>query len=637
MANNTHADDRDMYIEISVDEYIKTHDLKIVDLIDDKSTSARDMRVEIIAQINEKIALANALRAKGDKLRNVSSLPGYAVAQLLIATGDVKRLTLGTSGYDIIAKRYYKNAKTTYTWKWAGTYEIINVNNYDNAVMRALSLLIPDANAHDETTLIRYLACHAESVSLNNDNQLVFFRNGVWDYRTKTLTAYSDPAFDQKYRDTISLAKLPVYHPLGAGAVLAPNALGHLPEPTITNPDGTMWKPSSCFEDPFDMTDEVGRASNTIMWELLHFLIRHMNGQPHLYHFWVDAGGKGHNGKSTLWEIMQRLIFKELEAGDEDLKTSGRTVIDCAIEDLEKDYVVAQNIKTAYAIVGQESKAATSYIENCAMIKMLAREQEYTFRQIRQEPFSFKFRGALIQQINKAPMFAEKTDSMFTHSVNVPFVNSFDESRHYIKDDYILREEVAEWLAYRVTVEMEPLTAYSTWALKTLEPFKREMLCETMNTMQALDEIVPGLYMNFIPAELLYDLYIRWCDKNGVNGRSVVSFKVFRDDLEQYGINNNDSVEYTKKYARTSTTDLDHDHPAMKAYAYSNRNYMSTYARQTNIDTVMNYKGALNPNQFSDNGKTKVWTKGGLRRLVKWQDMVKDSDVIVEIDEDNNI
>ena len=87
-------DDRDMYIEAGIAEYIKDHDIKITDIIDSKSCKAREIRTELISTINEQITLANQLRAKGDRMQLLKALPGYAVACILIATGDVKRLVL---------------------------------------------------------------------------------------------------------------------------------------------------------------------------------------------------------------------------------------------------------------------------------------------------------------------------------------------------------------------------------------------------------------------------------------------------------------------------------------------------------------------------------------------------------------
>lgn len=627
---STIIDDRDTYIERVITTYIEKNDIKLTDLIDSKG-KARAIRAEIVTEINEQITLANQLRSKEDRMPLLKNLPGYAVAMILIATGDVKKLT-NDSGGKIIAKRYYKNASTLDEYKWAGTYEIISEISDDNSVMKALSLLVPDASRHDEHSLIRYLACHTPAAHMNLNNKLIFFRNGVWDYKTKTLTAYDADDYEDKYADVVSLSKLPVFHPYGAGATLTPDASGFIEEPEIMNPDGTTWTPSSCFTAPFS-EDEIGNACSTVIWQLAHFTLRHMNGAPHLYHFWIDEGGKGHNGKSTLWELIQRLIKKDHEAGDDDLISSGDSVISCNVESLDKDYVLAQNILTAYAIVGEETNASTTYIENCATVKMLSREQECTFRQIREAPFAFRFSGALVQQCNKPPIFSEKSDSMFSHSVNIPFIKAFTDDRSYIKDDYIKREEVAEWLAYHLTVEMDALDKYDPEALKTLEPFKREMISAGMSTMQALDEIVPGLRMNFMPSELLYDLYLRWCDINGVTGKAVVSAKTFKNDLEQYGLNNTNEVEFTKKAARSSMKDLEQIHPALCEFSCSNRMSLTSYA-QTNGNSINT--GRLSHEKFTDEtGKRgRLWTKCGLRRLVKWQDMPAVADIVAEIDED---
>lgn len=618
--------DRDYYVECTIKDYISKNQISLSNLTIE-SDAIQQMRYTLIANINDRIELENQIRSKSDKIQKLKALPGYAVAKLLIATEEVKRLNLGQS-QRIVSKRYFINQSGDL--EWSGTYEMVDFDD-DNAVMKAMSLLNPDATTHDERSMMRYLYCHAPRAYLQSNNKLVFFRNGVWNYEDKTFTNYDDTSYDSKYKDIITLAKLPVFHPLGSNAKLVFDENGEIEEPIFSAPDGTTWRPSECFSAPFS-DDAIGHACEKIVWQLAHFTLRHMNGLPHLYHFWIDAGGKGHNGKSTLWELIQRLIKKDIEAGDDDLAACGDTVINCAIENLEKDYVLAQNITTAYAIVGEESNASTSYIENCAMVKMLSRSQEYTFRQIRQEPFSFRFDGALVQQCNKPPLFAEKSDSMFTHSVNIPFSNTFSDDRAYIKDDYIKREEVAEWLAYMLTVKMDALEAYDADALKTLEPFKREMLADGMSTMQALDEIVPGLHMNFMPAELLYDLYIRWCDTNGVTGRGVVSAKVFRDDLEQYGINNNYNIEFTKKKARSSMKDLHESHPALIAFGSSNKNCLSDFIK---ILGNRGNEGYLNPDRFSENLRGKIWSKGGLLRKTDWRNIKNDDDDTVEIDEDS--
>ena len=135
----------------------------------------------------------------------------------------------------------------------------------------------------------------------------------------------------------------------------------------------------------------------------------------------------------------------------------------------------------------------------------------------------------------------KKNDSIISHTVVIRFERSFDDSRPYIKSDYVLREEVAEWLAYKLTMDMPCYDAYDAKSLKALEPNKREMLTESMPSLRFLDEVVPSLKMRVMPLELLYEMYVRWCD---VTGEREQSMRVLRDDLEQWANNNAYGVEF---------------------------------------------------------------------------------------------
>ena len=166
------------------------------------------------------------------------------------------------------------------TWKWSGTYYKFSEKDLACQIMQAFQRLSPNGTAQDVETFKRELR-RAPVAYLQRDDKLVWFRNGVWDYRTRTLTAYEDPSFEAKYPDQITLGKLPVFHPYGAGAVLHPDAAGYVAEPIIQNDkDGTDWHPGQMLEDPFDMTTAEGRASSLIIWQTMQFTIRHLNGLP---------------------------------------------------------------------------------------------------------------------------------------------------------------------------------------------------------------------------------------------------------------------------------------------------------------------------------------------------------------------
>ena len=60
---------------------------------------------------------------------------------------------------------------------------------------------------------------------------------------------------------------------------------------------------------------------------------------------------------------------------------------------------------------------------------------------------------------------------------------------------------------------------------------------------------------------------------------------------------------------------------------------LSGYVR-TNGATVS--AGSISPEKFTDETRKrgKLWTKSGLRRIIKWQDMPERSDIVAEFDED---
>ena len=622
----TMPSDRDGIISAQADTYLASISITIPDLLDPASDIPDQIRGDILSQIRLAIELENQARAGASKLKCPEALPGYIVARILMRTGDVRTLVTGTSGHKLVAKQYHREAGA---WKWSGTYGIVDTEDNTSQVMMIFQRLCPNGTKQDLATLAREL-CKAPRAYLQNDDKLVWFRNGVWDYRRMALTEYDDSNFDRLYPTQICLGKLPVYHPYGHGAVLKPDADDVVAEPVICNADGTTWHPGQMLTDPFDMASKEGQASSQIIWQAMQFMLRRLNGAPGLYHFWVNANGRGHNGKSAIWAMMQRLLTKRKEQGDDDLHDTTQRVIPASVEELDEPYALAQHILTAYAIVGEESNSGsgTTYVDRCATAKMLARGQEMPYRVIYGKPFNFTFKGLLLQQSNKAPIFAEKNDSIVSHTVVIRFERSFDDSRPYIKDDYVLREDVAEWLAYQLTVERPCLECYDADALRTLEPNKREMLTESMPSLRFLDEVVPSLHMRVMPLELMYELYIRWCDMTGEKEQSM---RVLRDDLQQWANNNSYGVDFFAqgRRVRTDMDDLRYVQEPLADYRETRKHGRNKFCdpRAWGLvapDKARQLAGALNVSEMcyvDDAGKPKPrqWNKGGLIRTTPWQ------------------
>ena len=624
-----------------VKDYMAQNPVNIPDLLENGCIRAEKIHDDLLMAYRLDRLLVNTGLSKGEYLNVMRKLPGGVAAQIILATGDVRVLLIGSSGYRIIMKKYYRNASTGWRYNWAGSWEIVSeAKEAISPLMKIFRRLCPNPSSADITNF-RNALLDAEATRATEDKMLVFFRNGVWNYRDRSFIAYDDPSYDTKYPTQITLRKLPVYHPLGCGAKLAPNPDGSITEPVIHNDaDGTDWSPGEMLRAPFDMETDVGKACNLIIWQAMQFLIRKTNSDFGFYHFWIDADGRGRNGKGTIWDMMHRLIEKPIDGGgDDDLDDTSDVVAPIPVDKLADDYLLSQYILTAYAIVGEESDGTVTYIERCSVAKMLARKQEMTFRIIREAPFKVAFDGFLLQQSNRAPVFSEKNDSVISHVIVIPFMKHFDGSQAYIKTDYVLREEVAEWLVYVLTVQMDALVDYDAAALKVLEPYKHEMMKNSMTTFQFLDDALPGLPLSFIPSEFLYSLYQRWCDKNGVSGKSVVSFRVFREDLEQFGLQNNHGVVYTtdrtrvRDFFEAGTTNVKEEWkdrwiPALSEYGYSERLKETDWSQRWydihHSNSLLNSKlSRLNFAMFriSSSKQPRQFCKGGLKRITPYDDM----------------
>jgi phage/plasmid-associated DNA primase len=558
-------------------DYVEAHkhDYTLYDLADRTCDEADYRHDELMDSIYQEFELENATRkaSNQDKFKAPTSLPPRSAADLINGTGDVRVLKTGSKGYLLAVKKYYRNASTNWATKWAGWWEIIDPNDETNIVYQAFRLLCPSARPVDKKAFDMCLL-DTDFSTATQDPHLVWFRNGVWNYKDRSFTEYDDPDFDEKYPTEICLGTLPVYHPLGKapqGQVAEIDANGHVIEPVLTKyGDHKPWKPTDQITEPFDMDTEVGKACSLLLLQSMQFLIRKTNSEHGYYQFWINGGGQGHNGKGTTWDMMNRLITKDYRVGDEDLGDMSNRIISASVDEFEDDKVqraLARNIMTAYAITGTETNASsTSYVADGKTFKILCRGEEMTFRDLYQSSFSYAYNGFLLQQCNRVPRFQEKNNSITSHLFVLPFENKFGEDRGYIKRYYVKDPVVASYWAYRLTVEMDMLTEYDADALKVLEPYKRDILKASMNTFDFFDDVLSGIQLTVIPSEFLYSLYKGYCAKRGITGKAVVSFSSFRQDMEQYGLNNDNGVYYTKDRKRTDKDEVTMFCPVMHDY-----------------------------------------------------------------------
>ena len=524
------------------------------------------------------------------RLSSLYTLPGWVVAQILISTGDVKVLNTATNenpdgSLRVIRRHYFKNAHTQNRFKWSGQWALYNQKYNNDALILILMTINPAADDKEIKNFTRQLN-KAPMVYMNARKDLVFWRNGVWDYSTQTFTNYDDAVYDDLYGDVICLCKFAVNHPLGrmwgGQAPMSFDANGVLIEPSYTCHDGTVWTPSYQLQAPFEIGTVEGDASFDCYIHFMQFTLRGMNGDPGYYHIWINGYGDGTNGKGTAGDMIELLMHNlKPVPGCEDLATAP-LVIPVAIDELGEDHKLnGTNLLSARFIRGQETDSTSGgsvYVKNCALPKNLARSQPEQYRDLYEMPVIITWTGGLLQECNYTPIFADKSVSMIRAILVTRFNKHFGTDKGYIKSDYILRDEVRSWIAWYITTQVPCYTSYNKASTDVLQGNANEMLKESMNSAQFFDEVLPQLPLNVIPVDLLYYMYERWCRENGLKGPQVVPKNTFTRDMQQYANMPGAAVSFTANVKRMHKEDYKAREvlniPALErwGYDYSNTN-----------------------------------------------------------------
>ena len=127
------------------------------------------------------------------------------------------------------------------------------------------------------------------------------------------------------------------------------------------------------------------------------------------------------------------------------------------------------------------------------------------------------------------PRVRDKSDSFFRRQLFIPFTKCFTGAeRKYIKQDYLHRKEVLEYVMFRVLnmnyYEFDVPEVCKT-ALEEYKEFNDPV-------RQFMADIMPELQWDLVPFTFLYDLYKAWYKKNiGQDKSSFKSKQMFMKDI----------------------------------------------------------------------------------------------------------
>ena len=188
----------------------------------------------------------------------------------------------------------------------------------------------------------------------------------------------------------------------------------------------------------------------------------------------------------------------------------------CAAIPLEKfsQEFLLEPLSHVSAVITDEN-STKSFVKDSDTLKAAVTGDELFINRKFKKPISLKFKGIIIQCINALPRFSDKTESLYRRLLIVPFDKSFTgKERKYIKDDYLNRKEVLEYVLF--------LILNSNYYDLDIPQECKNMLDEYKQfndpVRDFLDTFLDVFVWDLVPYSFLYDLFKAWSKEVSPSG-----------------------------------------------------------------------------------------------------------------------
>lgn len=497
---------------------------------------ASDIESDLLEYLNDEIELANAgILNKARKYSMLSSLPESVISQIILKLYPIASLKLegGTKALAI----YCNSGKNT------GLYDMD-----EDAIKRVIEQYGPNMTEKEIKDIFAKLERNAPLISLTQDKDLIPLNNGAFQYKSKKLLSFSP--------DMVFTAKCGVdYNPLAQNT-------------TIQNSeDGLDWDVESWMQSLSDDPEIVN-----LLWEIIGACIRpnvEWNKSAWLY----DT--KGRTGKGTVCRLMQNLCGEE-------------SYDSIAVEDFGTDAFL-EKLMQKTAIICDENNVG-SYLDKAKNFKKAITGDPITINRKYRSTIKFRFRGFIVQCMNSLPRVKDKSNSFNRRLLIIPMTKCFDGiERTYIKEDYLGRKEVLEYVLYKVL----NMDYYSLSEPKSCKDLITEFKEYNDPLSEFWIEFREQFVWDLLPFSFLYDLFREWSRRFCPSGK-IISHNSFCRELRK--LVENDTLWEAMDNPVTTGKKIDQREPLIEEY---------------------NVKGWQNPAVCSILPLQRLWTKSTYRGLVR--------------------
>lgn len=453
--------------------YIKTLKEAAVDAVNDalaqpKLPSPDEIEGNILDNSRNAVAMYNSIAQQGAKWKVPTELQSFQVAYVMLRFHYVALIVPNSSETD---------ADRMLLGVYVDEGDNEGLYTTDETAIRRIARQYKDNITRKEMQeLMDVLREEAPRVQRCMEPNLIAVNNGIFDYETKQLLPFTP--------DKVFLSKSRINYNPNAQNVVIHN-----------NEDGTDWDVESWMVDLFD---NIGLTN--LIWQVLGAIIR-----PNVP--WNKAcfmySESGNNGKGTLCELMRQLVGEGSYAS-------------IPLSDFGKDFLL-EPLVSATSVIVDENDVGT-YIDKAANLKAVITGDTIQINRKFKAPIYYKFRGFMVQCLNEMPRVKDKSDSFYRRQLFIPFTKCFTGAeRKYIKNDYLKRKEVVEYVMYKVLnmncYEFDVPEECKT-ALEEYKEFNDPV-------RQFMGDIMPELQWDCVPFQFLYELYKAWYVRNVSDNQSV--------------------------------------------------------------------------------------------------------------------
>ena len=422
----------------------------------------------------------NATAPTGAKITVPTDLTPATIAELMLAMYDLKTINCaGTNSereYDILG-----------IYQEDGPNKGIYISD-EIEIHKLIDRFNSELNDYEIKQTVNILRQEAERVERCSDPDLIAINNGIFNYKTKTVEPFRP--------DLVFTAKCRVDYNPAATNITIHNAS-----------DNTDWNVEDWILELFDDPDIA-----ECIWQIMGAIIR-----PNVY--WRKAAWfvseKGNNGKGTLCQLMRNLAGNQSCAAIQ-------------LSDFGKDFML-EPLVHATSIITDENDVGT-YIDKAANLKAIITNDVIQINRKFKSPIAYQFRGFMVQCVNEMPRTKDKSESFYRRQLFIPFTKCYTgKERKYIKDDYLNRPEVLEYVLYRILNMSYYEITEPELCKKALNEYK------TYNdpVRDFLQEIMGRARWGCYPSQLLYEMYKGWSKANNPNG-SIQGRNTFLNDVKQF-------------------------------------------------------------------------------------------------------